>query len=96
MLYDDADREAAEGLRESVVAKARRSPPAVEKEARGVTEDGLPVHSFQSLLADLVTLTRNSAVTALNEDHVFTVYARPTRVQTRAFQLLGVNPERTQ
>ncbi len=33
-----------------VVAKARRSPSAIDKEPHGTTPDGLPVHSFQSLL----------------------------------------------
>jgi hypothetical protein len=31
----------------------------------GRTKDGLPVHSFHDLLADLATLTRNTVVTAL-------------------------------
>ena len=58
--------------------------------------DGLPVHSFQSLLADLATLTRNEAVTALAPDHVLTLYARPTPIQQQAFALLGIDPARTQ
>ncbi|MCW5700356.1 MAG: IS1634 family transposase, partial [Rhodospirillales bacterium] len=52
MLYDDHDRDAATARRTSVVAKARRSPAADAKRNRGVTDDGLPVHSFHSLLAD--------------------------------------------
>jgi len=96
MLYDDADREAAEALRDSVVAKAKRSPAAIAKQTRGVTDDGLPVHSFQSLLADLATLTRNKAVTPLNDNYELTIFARPTAIQTKAFDLLGINAERTQ
>src|ERR1700741_303024 len=42
MLYDDADKEAAEALRSSVVAKAERSPAAVTKQTTGRTKDGLP------------------------------------------------------
>jgi predicted dehydrogenase len=53
MLFDDTDKHAAEALRTSVVAQAQRSPAAVTKQTTGLTPDGLPVHSFRSLLADL-------------------------------------------
>jgi transposase len=91
MLYDDADKEAAETLRTSVVAKAQRSPSAVAKQTYGTTPDGLPVHSLQSLLADLATLAQNTVVTALNPDHEFVLYTRPTAIQQKALHLLGVN-----
>jgi hypothetical protein len=67
MLYDDTDREAAEALRDSVVAKARPSAAARAKKIKGRTEDGLPIHSFQSLLADLATHTLNKTVTPLRQ-----------------------------
>ena len=90
MLYDDADKDVAEAARDSIVAKAPRSPEAVSKQTTGRTEDGLPVHSFHSLLADLATLTRNSVVTALAPDHPFTLTTRPTPIQQKVFDLLGV------
>ena len=96
MLYDETDREAADALRESIVAKAERSPAARAKLAKRRTEDGLPVLSFQSLLAELATLTRNKTVTPLNDTYELTLYARPTAIQTKAFDLLGIKPERTQ
>jgi Transposase DDE domain len=96
LLYDDTDREAAAALRNSVVAKAQRSPAARRKETTGLTADGLPVQSFQSLLADLATYCRMQATTALNENYVFTVYSRPNQTQARAFELLGIKPDRTQ
>ena len=96
MLFDDADKAAAEALRDSVVAKAQRSPEARRKEATHRTDDGLPVHSFRSLLNDLATLSLSTVATAINEDYTFTVSARPTPVQQKAFDLLGVNPGRTQ
>lgn len=49
MLYDD-DKEAAQALRHSPVAKAQRSPSALAKQTTGRTADGEPVHSFQGLL----------------------------------------------
>src|SRR5215218_1899755 len=95
MLYNDDDRAAA-ALRESIVRPAQRSPAALSKQTRGITADGLPVHSFRSLLADLATLTRNTVETAIAGAGELTVYARPTPLQTRAFALLGISPERTQ
>jgi hypothetical protein len=96
LLYDETDHQTAAALRASIVAKAERSPAARARQTTGRTPDGLPVHSFQSLLADLATFARIEATTALNERYVFTLYSRPTPVQQRAFELLGVTPERTQ
>jgi transposase len=96
VLYDDTDRETAAALRNSVVAKAQRSPAARSKETTGLTQDGLPVQSFQSLLADLATYCRIQATTPLNEKYVFTLYSKPTQTQKRAFELIGITPERTQ
>jgi hypothetical protein len=90
MLFDDTDKEAAEALRTSVVAQARRSPAAVAKQTTGLTSDGLPVHSFHSLLADLATLVRNTVVTAITPNYPLTVLTRPTPIQQKAFTLLGV------
>jgi len=42
MLYDDDDKETAEALRPSVVAKAERSFAAVTKQTTSRTPDGLP------------------------------------------------------
>jgi Transposase DDE domain len=96
MLYDEEDHEAAAALRTSPVAKAQRSPVALAKQTCGVTPDDLPVHSFHSLLADLATLTRNQIVTGVTDTYEITAYARPTPIQQKAFDLLGIDPERTQ
>ena len=90
MLYDDTDKELAEAQRASAVAKAERSPAAVTKQTTGRTEDGLPVHSFRTLLADLATLTRNTLVTAIDPERPFTLTARPTALQQKALNLLGL------
>jgi hypothetical protein len=90
MLFDDTDKQAAEALRESVVAQAQRSPAAVTKQTTGLTEDGLPVHSFRSLLADLATLARNTITTAITPDYPLTVVTRATPIQQKAFQLLSL------
>ena len=96
MLYDETDHEAAAAMRISIVAKAERSETARRKQTTGRTDDGLPVHSFQTLLADLATYSRIQATTALNEKYVFTLHTRPTPTQQRVFELLGINPDRTQ
>jgi DDE family transposase len=96
MLYDETDHEAAATMRASIVAKAERSEAARRKQTTGLTDDGLPVHSFQSLLADLATCARIQATTAINDKYVFTIHTRPTPIQQRAFKLLAVNPDRTQ
>jgi hypothetical protein len=90
MLYDDTDKDAAEALRTSVVAKAERSPAALAKQTTGRTEDGLPVHSFRTLIADLATLTRNTLVTAIAPEQPFTLTARPTPLQQKARDLLAL------
>jgi transposase len=90
MLYDDDEKQLAEALRDSPVAKAQRSPSALEKSATGRTADGVPVHSFQSLLADLATLARTTIITAIAPDRPFTVLTRPTPIQQKAFDLLNI------
>jgi len=90
MLFDETDREAAEARRRSVVAKAQRSQAAVTKQTTGLTEDGLPVHSFRTLLADLATLASNTMITAIAPLYPLTVLTEPTPIQKKAFDLLGV------
>ncbi len=90
MLFDDTDKEAADAMRASVVAPAQRSSAAVAKQITGRTEDGLPVHSFHSLLADLATLVRNTIITAITPNYPLTVATRPTPIQHKAFALLAV------
>ncbi len=90
MLFDDTDKHAAEALRTSVVAQAQRSPAAVTKQTTGLTPDGLPVHSFRSLLADLATLARNTVTTDIAPNYPITVLTRPTAIQHKAFALLAV------
>ena len=91
ILFDDHDRPAGEALRSSPVAKAKPSPAAKRKANTKRTDDGLPVHSFRTLLADLATLTRNTARWA--NAPAMALLASPTQIQQRAFDLLGVKPQ---
>jgi Transposase DDE domain len=90
MLFDDTDPEEADARRRSVVAPAQRSKAAIRKQTTGLTPDGLPVHSFRTLLADLATLARNTIITAINPNYPLAVVTRPTPVQQKAFDLLGL------
>ena len=90
MLYDETDHAAAEQQRPSIVTPAARSPAAIAKQTTGRTPDGLPVHSFRTLLADLATLTRNTLATAGAPDAPFTLTTRSTPIQQKAFTLLGL------
>jgi hypothetical protein len=91
ILFDDHDTQAAEAARSSIVAKAQRSEAARRKAATKHTDDGLPVHSFRSLLDDLATVTRNTMAMAQNPDASFVLYPQLTQIQARAFQLLNVS-----
>lgn len=61
VLFDDEYLEQASAARPSPVAKALRSDHAKTKHA----EDGLPLHSFRTLLQDLATLAYNITHTQL-------------------------------
>ncbi len=90
ILFTDHDKPGAEARPTSIVAPARRSEAAEQKIRRKRTSDGLPVHSFRSLLQDLATLTKNTV--RVGETPVrFEQYARPTQLQARAFQLLDLS-----
>ncbi|WP_419164016.1 IS1634 family transposase [Candidatus Palauibacter sp.] len=92
LLFDDDDPDAAEAQRASPVAPARPSPAARAKAARKRTPEGLPVHSFRTLLADLATLTKNRVRPVAPGAPAADILARPTPLQAEAFRLLGVKP----
>lgn len=91
ILFDDHERQLAEARRKSIVAKAPRSEAARRKDASKRTDDDGPVHSFQTLLADLGTLTKNRVRAATGTTAEFDVLTQPTAVQQRAFDLLGLS-----
>jgi hypothetical protein len=90
LLFEDHDRAHAQREGRSIVTRAKRSAAARRKVATRRTEDGLPVHSFRTLLKDLATLTRNRVRIA--DGARFDQLARPTPLQQRALDLLGVTP----
>ena len=90
MLYDDSDKEAAEAQRSSIVAKAERSPAAVTKQTTGRPATASRSTASEPLLADLATVTQNTLVAAAPEQP-FTLTARPTPIQQKARDLLGLS-----
>jgi len=96
MLFDDEYLDEASASRASPVLKAVRSPRAKAKDASKTADDGLPLHSFRTLLQDLGTLAYNVTHTQLNPKAKIILTTRPTPLQTKAFALLGVNPACTQ
>jgi len=90
LLFDDHDKEAAKLRRESVVKPAQRSEAADLKAGTKHNDDGLPVHSFRSLLADLATLTLNQIQPGNASLPSFNKLTNPTPLQKKAFSLLGL------
>ncbi len=88
------DRVAVRALGNSPVKKAQVSARAKAKAARKRTAEGLPVHSLQTLLADLATLILNQVTLPDAPDHPFPMFAKPTPLQKKAFDLLSVDPTR--
>jgi hypothetical protein len=88
-------RDAAPPPRVDPVSPPERSAEALAKERDQRTPEGLAVHSFGTLLAELATLTRNRVVPAgAEEGAAFELLTEPTALQARAFELLGVSPAR--
>jgi hypothetical protein len=75
------------------VAPAQRSQTAKAKAASKRTAEGFPAHSFPDLLTALSTLTRNR-VRLRGAQASFEQLAQATPLQSRAFDLLEVNPSR--
>ena len=90
ILFDDHDKPQAQTARVSIVAPARRSDVARRKAARKKTDDGLKVHSFQTLLGDLGTVVKNRILPKDKKIPAFDMLTTPTTLQQKAFDLLGV------
>ena len=91
ILFDDEAPEVAQAQRDSAVSPAQRSQSAQLKAQRKRTQDDLPVHSFQTLLADLATIAKNRIESHLpGAKTIFDKLTRPTQLQQKAFDLLGV------
>jgi hypothetical protein len=88
MLFDDDDKDNASRPQPSPVQLAQPSWRARHKAAsKRCEDDNLPVHSFQTLLDDLATITRNTV--EINGER-FDKITVPTVLQQKALKLLKV------
>ncbi len=92
LLFEDEELNEDRKTRDPV-APAKASASAKKKKAVRVTSDGLPIHSFDTLLAALATRCRNwSRVKSDPNSAVFSHLTEPNPLQQRAFDLLKVLP----
>jgi hypothetical protein len=91
ILFEDEDLPVARTRRDPVLP-ATCSAAAREKKMTHVTSEGLPVQSFQSLLADLATRCRNTVRLKRDASVTFSQVPPPMPLQRRAYELLGLFP----
>jgi transposase len=88
LMFADTDQ-AAKATREPV-APAKRSKKALDKVASHTLDDGTPVHSFSTLMAELATIVRNTCRTpsAAPNAPTFEILTTPNVKQRRALELI--------
>ena len=92
LLFDDEQLDEDRKTRDPV-APAKPSAQAKKKKLVRVTADGLPIHSFETLLADLATRCRNRCRIKSDPNGTpFTHLTQPTPLQQRVFELLELLP----
>jgi len=92
LLFEDQALDVDRKRRDPILP-AKPSPSAQRKKRQRHTEDGLPVHSFATLLAELATRSRHRC--RLNSDPhspAFDQLTEPTPLQQRAFDLIAAFP----
>jgi transposase len=90
LLFDDEELDERRKRRDPV-KPAKPSASAKRKKTVRLTPDGLKVHSFQTLLAELATRSRNRCrVKSDPAGPIFYELTEPTPLQKRAFRLLGL------
>lgn len=92
VLFDDEQLDELR-MRRDPVAAATSSVSAKQKKKTQMTEDGYPVHSFDTLLEELGTRCRNRCRINLGGNgHVYYEATEFTPFQKRVFQLLDLFP----
>ena len=90
LLFDD-ETLAEDRWRRDPVAPAEPSAAALKKKRARQTEEGLPVHSFSTLLAALGTRCRNTCrAKSGGSGSGFHILTEATPLQAKALQLLGL------
>jgi len=90
LLFDDEELDEWR-KRRNPVKPAKPSASAKRKKTARLTPDGLEIHSFQTLLAELATRSRNRCrITSDPTGPKFYQLSEPTPLQKWAFRLLGL------
>lgn len=90
MIFEDEYPGVHEGG--SPVLPALRSDHALQKARTQKHENGMVVHSYQTLLVELSTIQCNANhIPAIPEIPVFYQYTRPNEIQKKALECLGIN-----
>ena len=92
LLFDDESLP-IERNRRDPVAPAQPSPAAQRKKTQRFSGEGLPIHSFRTLMAELGTRCRHRCrLKADPESPVIEQDTEPTPLQTRALELIRLFP----
>ena len=92
ILFEDEERQQERKRRDPIVP-AKPSESARQKKISHQTPDGLPVHSFETLMAELASRARVTyELQSEDSDLTFKQVPEPTALQARAYQLLGLFP----
>ncbi|MFZ2960943.1 MAG: transposase, partial [Candidatus Ozemobacteraceae bacterium] len=91
LMYAEEYFELAKEERESPVQSAKRSSKSQKKVESGKTEeDGLPLQSYRSIIANLGTIAKNTVLPKGGEGRSFEMLTTPSRLQAKALELLKV------
>jgi transposase len=92
LLFHDEELRERRKTRDPV-APASASASVTQKKHQRQTADGLPIHSFDTLLMALSTRCRNHCHSKADPNTKdFTLTTEPSPLQRRAFELLGIKP----
>jgi len=92
ILFEDEEL-IADRKRRDPISPAKPSESVKQKKATHQTEDGLPIHSFETLMDALATRCR--VTNKIKSDEMalaFNELPDPTPIQAKAFELLGLLP----
>jgi transposase len=89
LLFHDEELKQQRQQRDPV-ASAQPSPSVRRKKSTRRSPEGLPLHSFKTLLAELAQRCRNTCRVKTEPASSFTTVTDPTPLQAQALQLLGL------
>lgn len=94
LLFVDEDLD-VERLSRDPVAPAQPSIAVANKKKTKVNKNGIIVHSFRTLIAEMGTICKNICSTKSNsENQTFTLFTKASKFQDKVFELLKMYPVR--